>query len=142
MEEAVLENVHTDEADEQWNKYHETNGKGIAAKPKPSEKQKTYIVSLAKTVGLKVDVSTIRDKESASRFIERLKQLSSQMNGNGHAHELRDKRIAFGMATKLMFRRYSEQQKDPTKWKRFWKDVHAFYKAYQEEQELATNRVA
>ncbi|MDA2927108.1 transposase [Acidobacteria bacterium AH-259-G07] len=56
--------------------------------------------------------------------------------------ELRDKRIAFGMATKLMFRRYREQQRDPLKWKRFWKDVNILFKAYLEEQERAVTRVS
>ena len=53
------------------------------------------------------------------------------------ARELRDRKVAFGMATKLVFNRYRGQQRDPLKWKRFWKDVRKFHRAYEREQQLA-----
>lgn len=134
MEEAVLERIQKDKEDRQWDKYHANVGQKNG-KDKPSEKQRAYIAALGRTAGLNVDVSKIEDSEQASRLIERLKLLASRMNGNGF--DLRDKRVAFGLATKLVFRRYCEQQKDPTKWKRFWKDVNLFYTAYQKHQELA-----
>ena len=88
-------------------------------------------------VGLTFDVSRIQTREQASALIEKLRLLGRCMNGRGYDAELRDRRVAFGMATKLVFRRYREQQRDPTKWRRFWKDVECFYRSYQEQQELA-----
>ena len=63
--------------------------------------------------------------------------MNSKMNGISHHEESRDQSAAFGMVTKLMFRRYSHQQRDPLKWKQFWKDVAKFYRRYLEEQEHA-----
>ena len=78
------------------------------------------------SVGLKVDVSKIETKEQASRLIDRLKLLNHRMNGTTVHDDSRDRRVAFGMATKLFFTRYSDQQK----WKQFWKDGHTFYRQY------------
>ena len=39
----------------------------------PSRLQRGYILTLAKSVGLKVDVTKIESKEQASRAIDRLK---------------------------------------------------------------------
>lgn len=65
------------------------------------------------------------------------------MNGGegkrGFEQELRDKRVAFGVATKLLFRRYADKGKNPIRAKQFWSDVRAFYTAYQQEQELAVS---
>ena len=41
------------------------------------------------------------------------------------------------MVTKLMFSRYRQQQKDPLKWKGFWKDVNILFVTYLEHQEEA-----
>jgi len=133
MEEVVLEKVEKEKVDRLEARYHEA-GNSMKA---PSEKQKAYMITLARTVGLRFNVSKIRDKAKASQLIERLKALNRQMNGKSLEAELRDKRVAFGMATKLVFRRYQEQQKEPMKWKRFWADVEAFYRTYTEEQEKA-----
>ncbi|MBI4454763.1 MAG: hypothetical protein HY644_02570 [Acidobacteria bacterium] len=102
----------------------------------PTEAQRIYIASLARDAGLKVDVSGIPDRKAASLFIERLRLLNRRM-GNS-SDDNRDRKVAFGLATKLIFRRYLDQQKDPRKWKRFWKDVYAFYGEYCRHQQLAT----
>jgi hypothetical protein len=62
--------------------------------------------------------------------------LSKQMNGS-NVNELRDKRIAFGMAAKLVFKKYLDTHRDYRKVKRFWDEVDSFYKAYQLRQEQA-----
>ena len=51
----VQEAVEKDRADEQWNQYHKTVDKDNNVK-KPSERQIAYIVSLAKIVGLRINV--------------------------------------------------------------------------------------
>ncbi len=79
MEEAVLERIRKDETDEQWNKYHETVNEAQKAKEEPIERQKTYILGLAKTIGLKMDVSNIEDTEKAARIIEVLNLLKRRM---------------------------------------------------------------
>ena len=103
----------------------------------PSRLQRGYILTLAKSVGLKVDVSKIESKERASRAIDSLKLLNRRMNGTAFHDQERNRRAAFGLATKLFFKRYSDQQRDPLKWKQFWKDVQKFYRRYVREQELA-----
>ena len=106
---------------------------------KPSQRQLEYITLLADEMGSQVDLAAVQTGQEASQLIENLKAKKNGVNGfrNGNGVELRDKRVAFGMATKLVFKRYSDQQKDPKKWKRFWKDVEAFYRAYQEQEEKA-----
>lgn len=132
MEEAVLERAEKEEADRKWNGYHERNGQ-----EKPTEKQKAYILALGRTVGLLVNVDKIPDRQKAGELIQKLQRIRGQMNGNSHAPEIRDKRIAYGMATKLLFKRYLDQQRDPLKWKRFWQDVEGFYREYERHQETA-----
>ncbi len=78
MEEAILERIRKDEVDEQWNKYHETVNEAQKAE-EPIERQKTYILGLAKTIGLKMDVSKIEDTEKAARIIEVLSLLKRRM---------------------------------------------------------------
>lgn len=136
-QEAVVETAQKNQTDEQWNKYNETENSNKDVPP--SERQKGYITALAKNVGLKIDITKVKDKKEASVIIERFKQLNRQMNGNayGNNNDLRDKKVAFGLATKLVFRQYSEKQKDPIRFKKFWTDVQKFYKAYQEHQEEA-----
>jgi len=103
----------------------------------PSARQKAYIQALARTAGLKMDVSTIGDKAKAARIIDSLKLLSGRMNGN--SSDVRDKRVAFGMATKLVFASYAGRERDISKWnpKKFWDEVRSFYADYLQQQELA-----
>ena len=125
-------------ADEQWNKYNKTveNTENRNIK-KPTHKQIAYIVSLSRTVGLKINIDRIDSTIKASSLIERLKMLSMQMNGNSSVYERRDKKVAFGMATKLVFKKYIDSHKDYRKLKGFWKEVEELYKQYQEKQERA-----
>ena len=137
MNETKLEHVEASQTDKPLNGNRGANAVESGSRNEPTERQIGYIQSLAQRTGLQLDVSKIRDRDQASRMIAHLKLLNARMNGNRFRDDGRNRKVAFGMATKLIFRRYSEQQKDPTKWKRFWRDVHSFYDAYQEQQELA-----
>jgi hypothetical protein len=134
MDEAVLEATRKQREDEQWARYHQPGPHGTDTKASPSDRQKTYILTLAKTVGLKVDVSTIRDRDSASRFIERLRLLSRQMHGSAPDYEARDRRIAFGMATKLIFAKYLDRHKEFRRSEKFWNEVEELYREYHKRQ--------
>jgi translation elongation factor EF-1beta len=123
--------------DTQWNRYREAAEVKRNEKPKrPSGRQIAYIANLPKTVGVRIDISEIDSGIKASSLIEKLKMLSKQMNGS-NVNELRDKRIAFGMAAKLVFKKYLDTHRDYRKVKRFWDEVDSFYKAYQLRQEQA-----
>ena len=74
MEEAVLEGIRKEEADEQWNKYHEAERE----KP-PTERQLVHIAELARSIGLRINTSTIETKEKAFRMIWVLKLLKRRM---------------------------------------------------------------
>lgn len=118
----------------------QTNG-GIA--DEPSARQKAYIQALARAAGLKIDMSTIQDRQKATRIIDSLKLLNARANGN--VSDVRDKRVAFGMATKLVFASYAGRERDLSKWspKKFWDEVQSFYADYLQHQELAVvgNRI-
>jgi len=131
--------VEKERENEQWKQYNKTVEKNNSVK-KPSERQIAYIVSLAKTVGLRIDIGRIDNIAKASSIIERMKMLSRirQLNGFNNGNEIRDKRIAFGMATKFIFKKYLDWHKDYRKLKGFWKEVEEFYRQYQERQEMAT----
>ena len=130
MEQAVVQTVRQERKE-----YKGTGGE--VAKESASPKQKAYIAVLAKAAGMKIDVSTIDDKEKATRLIDGLKLLNARMNGNGFY--VRDRRVAFGLATKLIFASYLRRETDPAKWSRsqFWSGVRNFYADYLEQQELA-----
>lgn len=131
MEQEVVEKERTDE---QWNKYR-TASKESTDK-KPSQKQIAYIISLAKSVGIRINIEKIDSNTKASSLIQKLKLVSQQINGS-NGYELRDKRVAFGMATKLVFRKYMDMHKDYKKSKSFWKEVEELYQQYQERQKTA-----
>lgn len=134
---AQQEVVEKQRADAQWNRYHKgVEGKETPTTKKPSEKQIAYIVSLARSVGLRIDIAKIDSNLKASSLIERLKMLSRQMNGYSAMNELRDKKVAFGMATKLVFKKYLDRHRDYRKSKSFWKEVEEFYRQYQEKQDI------
>lgn len=90
-----------------------------------------------------MDMSTIQDKQKAARIIDSLKLLNARSNGN--VSDVRDKRIAFGMATKLVFASYAGRERDILKWspKKFWDEVRSFYADYLQQQDLAVlgNRI-
>lgn len=137
MEEAVMERIRKDKTGEEWNKFHEMEAKREGNGQPPSARQIAYIRALAKSVGIEVEAAALEDMEKASAYIEKLRELARQMGGSSYDAEMRDKRVMFGMVTKLVYRRYCDQQKNPGDLKQFWRDVHAFYKRYQAEQEAA-----
>ena len=108
---------------------------GNGRKEPASWPQKKYIAILAKSAGLKVNLDSVEDKEKAAQLIDSLKLLNSRVNGN--SIELRDKRIAFGLSTKLVFEKYVATQKGPMDWNKFWNDVERFYSQYLSRQEVA-----
>ncbi|MBI4127686.1 MAG: hypothetical protein HY459_01305 [Parcubacteria group bacterium] len=64
------------------------------AADEPSARQRAYIQALASAAGLKMDVSTIVDRQKATRIIDSLKLLNARASGN--VSDVRDKRVAFG----------------------------------------------
>jgi len=131
MNETVKMQVEKQETDEQWNEYHEGQER---EERKPTEKQIAYIVALSRAVGMKVNTEKIGSNSQASALIEKLKLINQRINGNGGT-DLRDKRVAFGLATKLISRRYADKEKDFKKSRKFWQDVRSFYEEYLEQQE-------
>ena len=134
------------EVDAFWDRYYKLNSfkrMEVRTMEKPSQRQLEYIAVLAEETGSQVDMATIPTGHDPSRLIEELKAKRNGANDvrNGNGADLRDRGIAFGIATKLVFKRYSDQQKDPKKGKRFWKDVEAFYRAYQQQQEKAVRAI-
>jgi len=135
MNEAVTERIEKEKIDSQWNDYHEAeNGK---EKLEPTGQQKSYLNFLAKAAGIKIDVSKIKDRNQASRLIDNLKKLRGSRNGNG-LNELRDRRVAFGMATKLVYRKFVDLHHTPGG-KRFWKEVRVLFNEYEKQQEAAVS---
>ena len=61
--EQVEEYIHKDE----------TEGEVDNGVIEPSERQKAYLLGLARNVGLKMDITRVRDRQEASVLIERLK---------------------------------------------------------------------
>lgn len=132
-----METVQIRRADEQWLPREDSEEDGVKA---PSRKQLAYIEALSREAGVKVNLERIESSEQASRLIEALKQMSGRASGNGV--DLRDKRVAFGMATKLVFKKYTDGHRDYRKAKGFWNEVEQLYRAYQEKQEQAVRGTA
>ena len=124
------------QADGQWDKYNQDVEEGKNGTI-PSEKQIAYIISLAKAVGLRVNVAKIDSNVKAASIIDKLKILNRKMNGFSSIKEPRDKMAAFGMVTKLVFKIYLARHRDYRKSKSFWKEVAEFYKQYLENQDMA-----
>lgn len=101
----------------------------------PSDRQKSYIVDLARDVGMKIDITKIDNRQKASKLIDNLEGLKRKGNvkQNG-VSEVRDKRIAYGMATKLVFKKYTDRHKEIRKSKKFWQEVNDFYNEYLKQQ--------
>lgn len=106
---------------------------------KPTQRQIKYIEQLAKTAGLKVDTNKITSQKQASGLIDRLK------NGHDPINDIRDKKIAYGMATKLVYGKYLHLDIDCMKSNDFWNEVEELYRQYQKKQtdvlHSPTNRV-
>jgi hypothetical protein len=140
MDKTELEETRRQPDNDQRDRSRQAQMNAQIAASTPSDRQKTYILTLAKTVGMKVDIATIRDKASASRFIETLKVLSTRMHGHAgprYDGDVRDKRIAFGMAAKLIFRKYLDRHKEFRRSEKFWNEVDEFYREYQRRQNTA-----
>jgi len=110
----------------------------------PSKKQKTYILTLARMAGVRVDIARVTSRAKASEVIEKLKGMNSKpvalpVTNTATNVDEREKRIAFGLATKLMFRRYSDHNWNPASDKDFWNDVAKLYSAYLTNQAQFTN---
>lgn len=132
MQEVVLERIEKDAVEKQWEEYHDAKREsGQAISPR----QRAYIVALAREAGLSVDASQVKSREEASHLIERLKAMNGSTNGKSFDPELRDKRVAFGMATKLVFKKYMDRHKEVRRSKKFWHEVEEFYREYQKQQE-------
>ena len=105
---------------------------------KPTEKQLNAIRKLARATKSSVNLNNITSKQEASKIIDALiEKRNGKSNSNINNNELRDKRVAYGMATKLVFRKYQQLNIDYKKAENFWKDVDDFYKQYLQHQDRA-----
>jgi hypothetical protein len=102
----------------------------------PTEKQLAVIRRLAKKANSNVDLSKVTTKQEASKVIEEL--IAKNGNGNNvNQNDCRDKKVAFGLAAKLVFCKYKEQKMDFLKSDAFFKEVEEFYQKYTEHQDRA-----
>ena len=105
---------------------------------KPTEKQLNAIRKLARATKSSVDLNKITSKQEASKIID---SLIGKRNGNGNNNgnnEHRDKKAAYGMATKLVFRKYIDfNNKDYKEDPEFWKEVDELYQQYLQHQDRA-----
>lgn len=67
--EMALEIARKEETDRQWNEFHSANELAKVENSTVSQKQKSYIFALARSVGLRVDVSKVTDKQKAHQII-------------------------------------------------------------------------
>ena len=103
-----------------------------------SEKQKGLLQKLAQTTGTNIgDIESLSSVEAGRLIDKLLAKRNGNGNGNGTDWDLRDRKIAYGMATKLVFERFLQSSRDYRKSKSFWNEVDAFFKAYQLRQEQA-----
>jgi len=104
---------------------------------KPTEKQLNAIRNLARATKSSVNLNKIASKQEASKIIDELIGKRNNNNNNNHDSELKDKKAAYGLATKLVFCRYKQLNIDYKKAENFWKDVEDFYKQYLQHQDRA-----
>ena len=98
----------------------------------PTEKQIIAIRKLAKATKSDVNLDNIGSKKEASKLID---ELIAKRNGTTKNEDrLRDKKCAYGLATKLIFGRYQRANAD---WSsdEFWRDVGNFYQQYLQHQD-------
>lgn len=145
MEQTAREVTEKEREDRQWNAYHNGGARnGRAPNGEATAKQKAYIRGLAAARGIRVDLTSIDTREKASRVIERLKGADAgQSNGRVHKRaannvDVRDRKVAFGLATKLVAHRYAVQNR-AINTPRFWEEVEQLHKAYEARQEVALN---
>ena len=101
-----------------------------------TEKQMAVIRRLAKQTSTDIDLSKIGSKKEASKLIDELigKRKGKSTNG-GNEH--RDKKCVYGLAVKLVFRRYMQLGTN-YRTEAFWKEVDEFYQQYLKHQDRAT----
>ena len=110
----------------------------VEMQDRPTEKQLAAIRRLASVTKSSVNLSKIASKREASKLIERL---IAKRNGGAERHswEVKDRKCAYGLATKLVFKRYLQIGRDYMGAKeRFWKEVDELYTEYVEHISRAT----
>lgn len=99
----------------------------------PTEKQINAIRKLARATKSSIDVDSIASKQEASRILD---ELIAKRNGTrkNSGNDSRDRKVAYGMAVKLVFGRYQQSGSD-YRTEEFWKEVDEFHKQYLEHQD-------
>ena len=94
---------------------------------------------LARKTNSSVDLNKVTSKQEASDLI---KNLLVKQNGNGsnvsNGYDCREKKIAYGLAMKLVFARYQQSNMN-TKEDGFWNAVEELYQQYLKHQDRAVN---
>ena len=108
---------------------------------KPTEKQLRYLGRLVKAAGRTTNLADL-SKNEASALIDELSNNGQNTKGvlNNGTHESgsydeRDRKAAFGMATKLVYQRYLTIGAVPPNGEGFWKKVREFFEEYEKERE-------
>ena len=105
----------------------ERKRRGSAAESGPTEKQIDYLLALAESVGVRVDVSNVKEKHTASEIIDALKVLrqhglgKSEAAASGHGQN-----PGFDIATAIVSQSYGRRGLNPAMAETFWKDVKTF----------------
>jgi len=116
-----------------------------------SAEQKGFIYGLVRDLGVDVDMNRIRTSQQASVAIKKLKAMAEARGLRKKAPEAagrveqraqpapdaKDRKMAYGMATKLVFSQYVQENRAPLRSEGFWADVRTFYNAYMKNQEAA-----
>jgi hypothetical protein len=101
----------------------------------PTEKQLRAIQRLARAAKASVNLNKIASKQEASRIID---ELLGKLNGKKSSRNDCDRKVAYGLATKLVFFRYNNFKIDYNTDK-FWEDVDEFYREYFRRQSRAVS---
>ena len=102
----------------------------------PTEKQLNAIRKLARATKSSINLSKLASKQDASKIIDELiaKRNGGSQNNNSDS---RDRKAAYGLAVKLVLKRYQQLNIDYKKSGDFWKDVDDFYQQYLQHQDRA-----
>ena len=105
---------------------------------KPTEKQLNAIRKLARATKSSINLNKIASKQEASKIIDALiEKRNGKSSYSNNNNGCRDRKVAYGLATKLVFRKYQQLNVDYKKAENFWKDVDDFYKQYLRNQDRA-----
>ena len=102
----------------------------------PTEKQINAIKKLARSTNTDVDLNSITTKWEASKILDKLIAKRSGRSQNNNS-DSRDRKAAYGLAVKLVLKRYQQLNIDYKKTGSFWKDVDEFYQQYLQHQNQA-----